>query len=200
MDWWAEAIEQRRQERAADQLREAFHEAGHLVVGYLGGSRPMSAFVATPNAWSVTKLNVAGVDPVDVLVSYAAGRASLETFGWPNPEQYTAGDERQERLIAIQLAHLSPHGRATDLEYVDAIVDAGREEALRLAKEHWQTIDALAKALSQRLRLAGPELDAALDRAMLTVPAVRQREDALAADIERMNVRLGFAHPMRSYA
>jgi hypothetical protein len=149
--------------------------------------------VITYDTRSATRTDISGVDLVDQLVGYAGGRAALTVLGWPNPAEGSEDDVRHERMLAIQLAHLSPHGRATDLEYLDSIVEAGLEEALRLAREHWEAIAALATELSQQWRLAGTDLDAALDRAMLAVPAVREQEAAFQRDFERLQVRLGFA-------
>jgi hypothetical protein len=79
---------------------------------------------------------------------------------------------------------------------VDAIVEARHDEARELVGDHWQAINAMAQVLTRRGRLAGDDLDAALDHALLEVPSIRQREDAFAAQLEAMNVRLGFARPM----
>jgi hypothetical protein len=196
----AQGLDGPKAQRADRLLSAAHHEGGHIVLNRLAGARALSVTVATFETRSESRTNVAGLDLVDQLVGYAGGRAAVAVFGWPNPDEGAADDARHERMLAIQLAHLSPYGRASDLEYVDAIVDAGREEALRRAQEHWQAIDEVAQVLVRRYRLAGPELEATLDRALLAVPEVRQREDALAADFEWLNVRLGFARPMRSYA
>ena len=65
---------------------------------------------------------------------------------------------------------------------------------------HWEAIDELVHVVVRRGRLAGAELGAELDRAVLAVPEIRQRQDTFNADIARLQVRLGFAHPMRPYA
>jgi hypothetical protein len=197
--WMTQALEQKCHERADRLLRAAHHEAGHAVINHLTGAR-VNWITLVPHERRVglTQASFVGVDLVDVLVGFAAGRAATTAMGWPKPENGAEDDARRERLIAIQLAHLSRHGKATDLEYVDGIVDAGREEADRLAKEHWQAIDALAKVLVQRLRVGGAEeVGALIDRSLLKVPSVAAREAAFQDQWNRFNVRHGYARRLR---
>ncbi len=197
--WMRDALEQKRQERLDAALRAATHESGHAVANHVAGARVQwVSLVPGEDRVGFTQTGFRGVDLADVLVGFCAGEAALATFGWPNPQAGAGDDRRRAKLAAIQLAHLKGRGKATDPEYLDAVVEAGRREALRLVAEHWQAIDALAQVLVPRLRLAGDELTTALDRAMLSVPAYRQREQAFQAEWNAMNVRLGFARPLRA--
>ena len=194
----SEALEQKRRAEASRLLRLAHHEAGHAVANHLAGGH-VSWITLVPDGRRVglTRTSIPrGVDLADVMVGYAAGAAATRVFGWPNPDQGAEDDARYELRCAIQLAHAQGRGKATDPEYLQAVVDAGRREALRLVQEHWQAIDALAHVLVRDLRVGGTEeVGAIIDRALLKVPAYAAREAAFVAQWDRAMVTLGFVRP-----
>jgi hypothetical protein len=182
-------------ERAREESRRraSHHESGHVWANFLLGARVIDVSIATYETRSRTRADVAGLDLVDVLTSYAAGRATLAAFGWPDPGRDMAHDELCERAIARRLAR----GRAQDSEFVDAIIEAGREQAAVLVGQHREAILSFSQVLLARNRLAGPDLQAAIAAALRLSPSHRAAEAAWNAEFASAMVALDREHMRR---